>query len=227
MKKIKSILSIFMIIAIALGGSGCMNIYSTNGQIKMAENMLKEKYGQSFSVKAIGERFGTLTNNTYKVSCYPSDNPDVVFTAEINKKGNYIYDDYVAVCVCNKVKSIMQENLSNDIALLVVSRPSETKETDADISIEDFANNNNADFVVYAVTEKSLDDVKPDFDSVMKLLNTIDVEVRCYDEVTSEQYNKFIELSKTRNKIDSEIKFLLDELPKIISYQKGVSFYQE
>lgn len=222
MKKAKIFLMILLMIFIALGGSGCMNKSSTGNQIEMAENLLNEKYNQTFCVNAIGERFGTLTNNTYKVQCYPVESPDDIFIAEVDKQGNNIYDDYISVCVCQKLKKSIKENLNDDTEILVESRPSITEETNSDISVEEFAENNDADFVVYAVTKEKYDSFNEKFDSIATINNSINIELRVYSSKSDEQLKKFKELSQKSNQMNSEIKFLLDDVPQIIKYEKGV-----
>ena len=81
-----------------LGGCSCMsnyNQYSTSFQIQTAKELLNNKYDEDFEVSAIGQRYGTLSNSTYKVTCYPINHPELVFMAEISKDGSYIYDEYI------------------------------------------------------------------------------------------------------------------------------------
>ena len=220
MKKILSFSLILLLISFSF--YGCMNKSSTSNQIEMAENLLNEKYNQTFHINAIGERFGTLTNNTYKVQCYPVESPNDIFVAEVDKKGNNIYDDYVSVCVCQKLKKSIKDNLNDNSEILVESRPSITEETNSDISVEEFAENNDADFVVYAVTKENFDNFKKNFDLIAKMNGSINIELRIYDDKSDEQLKKFKELSQKSNQMNSEIKFLLDDVPQIIKYEKGV-----
>ena len=217
----KKILSFSLILLILLSFYGCKSKSSTSNQIEVAENLLNKKYNQTFCVNAIGERFGTLTNNTYKVQCYPVDSPNDIFVAEIDKDGNNIYDDYVSVCVCQKLKKSIKDNLNDNSEILVESRPSITEETNSNISVEEFAENNDADFVVYAVTEENSDNFKKKFDSIAMINNLINIELRIYSDKSDEQLKKFKELSQKSNQMNSEIKFLLDDVPEIIKYEKG------
>lgn len=222
MKKTKAFLSLALVIIIAIGGSGCMVDNSTKKQIHLAQDLLEEKYNKEFQVNAIGERFGTLTNNTYKVQCYPVDNVNDVFIAEIGKEGNLLYDDYISVCVCRKMCEIIKEELGSTTEVLVESRPSITDETNPNISFEDFAKNNQADFVAYVVTKDDFNKTKEKFDSFAEANNSINIELRAYCEKSDEQLSDFKAAAEKGNRMNSEIKFTLDDLPQIIKYTNGV-----
>lgn len=56
---------------------------------------LNQKYGEEFVVVAIGGGYGTITNNTLKVECYPKNNPNKVFEAEITKDMKTVWDGYM------------------------------------------------------------------------------------------------------------------------------------
>ena len=222
MKKSKVFITLILVIVIAIGSCVCMIDNSAKNQVNVAQKLLEEKYNKEFQVNAIGERFGTLTNNTYKVQCYPVDNVNDVFIAEIGEEGNLLYDDYVSVCVCRKVREIIKEELGSTTEVLVESRPSITDETNPNISFEDFVKNNQADFVVYVVTKDDFSKIKEKFDSFAEANNSVNIELRAYCEKSDEQLSDFKAAADKGNRMNSEIKFILDDLPQIIKYTNGV-----
>ena len=56
---------------------------------------LQEKYVEEFKCDSIGNRFGTATNDTVTGYCYPSNEPEVLFTAVMDKDGNLVEDTYI------------------------------------------------------------------------------------------------------------------------------------
>lgn len=77
-------------VCLMIGGSGCMGFFaSTKSEVRIAKKVLKEKYNEDFEIITLGGRWGTLTNDTFTVKCYPVSDPDCIFKAEIQKEGNF------------------------------------------------------------------------------------------------------------------------------------------
>ena len=79
---------------------------------------LAEKYGESFAVTKIGDRFNT---NSAKLYVYPTTNENVVFIAKINNKTGIVEDNYVEEKVNFQVEDILRESFEKN-GIIVASR---------------------------------------------------------------------------------------------------------
>lgn len=90
MRNLGRITVIMVMVCLMIGGSGCMGIFaSTKSEVRIAKKVLKEKYNEDFEIITLGGRWGTLTNDTFTVKCYPVSDPDYIFKTEIQKEGNF------------------------------------------------------------------------------------------------------------------------------------------
>ena len=90
MRNLRRITVIMVMVCLMIGGSGCMGIFaSTKSEVRIAKKVLKEKYNEDFEIITLGGRWGTLTNDTFTVKCYPVSDPDYIFKTEIQKEGNF------------------------------------------------------------------------------------------------------------------------------------------
>ena len=90
MKKWRSIAVIIVMVCLMIGQSGCTGIFdSTKSEVRIAKKVLKGKYNEDFEIITLGGRWGTLTNDTFTVKCYPVSDPDYIFKTEIRKEGNF------------------------------------------------------------------------------------------------------------------------------------------
>ena len=90
MRNVRRITVIMVMVCLMIGGSGCMGIFaSTKSEVRIAKKVLKEKYNEDFEIITLGGRWGTLTNDTFTVKCYPVSDPDYIFKTEIQKEGNF------------------------------------------------------------------------------------------------------------------------------------------
>lgn len=102
---------------------------------------LSEKYGESFVAVKIGDRFNT---DSAKLYVHPADNETLVFSARINKDSGKVEDNYIRAIVANEIKNEIKSKLASlqvpyelNVSLLCHDA---SDETNAKISVEDFAN---------------------------------------------------------------------------------------
>lgn len=90
MRNLRRITVIMVMVCLMIGQSGCTGIFdSTKSEVRIAKKVLKEKYNEDFEIITLGGHWGTLTNDTFTVKCYPVSDPDCIFKAEIQKEGNF------------------------------------------------------------------------------------------------------------------------------------------
>lgn len=72
-------------------------------------NALSQKYGEEFAVVAIGGGYGTITTNTLKFECYPKNNPNRKFDAEITKDMKTVWDGYMNEIMGDKLNKEVKD----------------------------------------------------------------------------------------------------------------------
>lgn len=118
MKIFKTILTIFLVVIISIGGCGCMNskldLFKNESEIQAekAEQMLYEKYGKEFVVDSLGARWGTATDMFYTCACHPVDDESFVFKATVSKDYSTLNDDYASIIVAKKLANGLERELS-------------------------------------------------------------------------------------------------------------------
>ena len=87
------------------------NYFYTEDSLKrVAEKSLEEKYGEEFVVHRAWDRSQTM----FFADCSPKDNPEVIFTADIEKNGDGVVDDgYVQGLVAKQVDDILKPEFEN------------------------------------------------------------------------------------------------------------------
>lgn len=181
-------------------------------QIRLAQSMLNKKYKQKFEVTGIGQRYGTQTNETFTVQCHSQEQPNVQFKAEVANDGAYMFDDYVAASVCNRLEQQFENacgDLYDDVILRISSRPMVTELDDPNIALDGFLRNTNADFVLYLATSESIEDIRPELELFLKDKAMISGELRYYDHVTAEQLK---ELKNKKNLVSEDFANEMDEV---------------
>ena len=133
MKKWRSIAVIIVMVCLMIGQSGCTGIFdSTKSEVRIAKKVLKEKYNEDFEIITLGGRWGTLTNDTFTVKCYPVSDPDCIFKAEIQKEGHYVFDEYVSTRVCKRLKTEIEEMMNGvQVSAYIEALPSSNDGTDS------------------------------------------------------------------------------------------------
>ena len=90
--------------------SGCK--WDSRGTKKKVEAKLKEKYNQSFSTSAIGDRWNTDYTRLY---CYPADDRSILFEVVYYDNGE-MTDDYIErKCECEVEKEIVSKLKTVDV----------------------------------------------------------------------------------------------------------------
>ncbi len=103
----------FLLMAISiLSLTGCGSLNKI--QAKQIEEKLSEMYdGEKFEVFPLGNRFGTLTNDT--VTAHVKEvNSGVVFTVEMNTKGEIVINTYLGSAVINQLENLLIKNLEEE-----------------------------------------------------------------------------------------------------------------
>jgi hypothetical protein len=101
---------VILIIMSILGLMGCGNDKYTAERIEKA---LTEKYGGTFEVLALGNRYGTMTNDYVRADVKAVDS-GVVFSAKMNTKGEIIADNYAGVLVSKQLEDMLNSNLESE-----------------------------------------------------------------------------------------------------------------
>ncbi|CEE03260.1 MULTISPECIES: hypothetical protein [Bacillaceae] len=95
------------ILILSLTGCGSLN----KMQAKQIEEKLSEMYdGEKFEVLALGNRFGTLTNDTV-TAFVKSKKTDVVFECQMNTDGEIVSNNYKGRLIETKIEVLLKENL--------------------------------------------------------------------------------------------------------------------
>ncbi|MCM3056487.1 MULTISPECIES: hypothetical protein [Bacillaceae] len=102
----KARLLIMMISILGLMGCGSLNKIQAN----QIEEKLSEMYGGEFEVLALGNRFGTLTNDTVTARVKSKD-LDMLFDTKMNTKGEIVADNFYARYIGTNISNILTKNI--------------------------------------------------------------------------------------------------------------------
>ncbi|CEE03261.1 hypothetical protein BT1A1_3480 [Caldibacillus thermoamylovorans] len=101
---------VILIIMSILGLMGCGNDKYTAERI---EKGLTEKYGGTFEVLALGNRYGTMTNDYVQANVKAVDS-DIVFSAKMSPKGEILVDNYISKTVLSQLEKMLNSNLESE-----------------------------------------------------------------------------------------------------------------
>jgi len=224
MKKWRSIAVIIVMVCLMIGQSGCTGIFdSTKSEVRIAKKVLKEKYNEDFEIITLGGRWGTLTNDTFTVKCYPVSDPDCIFKAEIQKEGHYVYDEYVSTRVCKRLKTEIEEMMNGvQVSVYVHAVPSSNDGTDSNVSYEEFVKENKVHFGIYLVIRDSYESVSGSVETLVEkypCLKDSGSRVLYWENVSSEKINEFDELAKEATTFNGTMQALLEHPPIIVELQ--------
>ncbi|MEK0286203.1 hypothetical protein [Caldifermentibacillus hisashii] len=104
----KARLLIVMISILSLMGCGSLNKIQAN----QIEEKLSEMYGGEFEVLALGNRFGTLTNDTVTARVKSKD-LDMLFDVKMNTKGRIVADNFLARHIGIQVSNVLTKNIKD------------------------------------------------------------------------------------------------------------------
>ena len=224
MKKWRSIAVIIVMVCLMIGQSGCTGIFdSTKSEVRIAKKVLKEKYNEDFEIITLGGRWGTLTNDTFTVKCYPVSDPDCIFKAEIQKEGHYVYDEYVSTRVCKRLKTEIEEMMNGvQVSVYVHAVPSSNDGTDSNVSYEEFVKENKVHFGIFLVIGDSYESVSGSVETLVEkypCLKDSGSRVLYWENVSSEKINEFDELAKEATTFNGTMQALLEHPPIIVELQ--------
>ena len=224
MKKWRSIAVIIVMVCLMIGQSGCTGIFdSTKSEVRIAKKVLKEKYNEDFEIITLGGRWGTLTNDTFTVKCYPVSDPDCIFKAEIQKEGHYVYDEYVSTRVCKRLKTEIEEMMNGvQVSVYVHAVPSSNDGTDSNVSYEEFVKENKVHFGIFLVIGDSYESVSGSVETLVEkypCLKDSGSRVLYWENVSSEKINEFDKLAKEATVFNGTMQELLGEEPTIVELQ--------
>ena len=125
--------------------------------VESACKALQEKYGESFTVSAVGDRMGT---NHVKLVVCPEGDQGVLFTVTLDRESGTITDDYIVQKV-NHMVDLAVENCGRGLGMELTSicmlYADETPETEVrDWTPESFLESNGLDrYSVFLLVDKS------------------------------------------------------------------------
>jgi hypothetical protein len=119
---------------------GCNDI--DKKQAADVENLLKEKYGQEFTVRSIGGRYGTANNDTVTTYVHPTNHESLLFKAIMTKDGKLVADSYIPRIISDSLNQVLQQELQNEgiesETFTFVMQADSSKESNPDISLEEY-----------------------------------------------------------------------------------------
>ena len=224
MKKWRSIAVIIVMVCLMIGQSGCTGIFdSTKSEVRIAKKVLKEKYNEDFEIITLGGRWGTLTNDTFTVKCYPVSDPDCIFKAEIQTEGHYVFEEYVSTRVCKRLKTEIEEMMNGvQVSAYIEAVPSSNDGTDSNVSYEEFVKENKVHFGIYLVIRDSYESVSGSVETLVEkypCLKDSGSRVLYWENVSSEKINEFDKLAKEATVFNGTMQELLGEEPTIVELQ--------
>ena len=224
MRNLRRITVIMVMVCLMIGQSGCTGIFdSTKSEVRIAKKVLKEKYNEDFEIITLGGHWGTLTNDTFTVKCYPVSDPDCCFKAEIQKVGLYVFDEYVSTRVCKRLKTEIEEMMNGvQVSVYVHAVPSSNDGTDSNVSYEEFVKENKVHFGIYLVIRDSYESVSGSVETLVEkypCLKDSGSRVLYWENVSSEKINEFDELAKEATTFNGTMQALLEHPPIIVELQ--------
>ena len=224
MRNLRRITVIMVMVCLMIGQSGCTGIFdSTKSEVRIAKKVLKEKYNEDFEIITLGGHWGTLTNDTFTVKCYPVSDPDCIFKAEIQKEGHYVFDEYVSTRVCKRLKTEIEEMMNGvQVSAYIEAVPSSNDGTDSNVSYEEFVKENKVHFGIFLVIGDSYESVSGSVETLVEkypCLKDSGSRVLYWENVSSEKINEFDKLAKEATVFNGTMQELLGEEPTIVDLQ--------
>ncbi|CEE03262.1 MULTISPECIES: hypothetical protein [Bacillaceae] len=148
----------FLLMAVSiLSLMGCGSLNKI--QAKQIEEKLSEMYGGTFEVLALGNRFGTRTNDYVKAYVKEVDS-GVVFSAKMNTKGEIIADGYAIRKVSRQLEELLNKNLESEgisgSSMMQGIVSTDTGEIEVGMSLDDYIAKHKPDsFGGYLVVKES------------------------------------------------------------------------
>jgi hypothetical protein len=116
--------------------------YLDKDTAKTIEAKLHEKYGNSFAVTSIGNRYGTGSNDTVTAFCQSDEDDSFSFTVKMISDKTLLFDDYVERSVCTKISQMIEDsfviNSVKVFAFVSVFGGNKSESNDASITIDEY-----------------------------------------------------------------------------------------
>lgn len=119
---------------------------------------LKKKYQKEFTVKMIGNRFGTYTDDTVTTYCSPKDNENLIFTATLNKEQTKLEDDYELRHVAFELEEEIKEEFKKmNIEVMVKAEVIGKNKIDEFLSVQEFIKKfKGTSFLTYIISNNAI-----------------------------------------------------------------------
>lgn len=181
--RIKSIAYLFLICVLMCGCDYRNYFYTEDSLKKVAEKSLEEKYGEEFVIHRVWER----SQEMFFADCSPKDNPEVIFTADINKNGDGIVaDGYAQGVIKKEVDNLLKDDF-NELFGDCYTRP----------YISNYYN------VPEFLNAKDI--------TIQEYISEVDADVICL------YYSVYVDASQLSNDtVEQEREYLCNEIPKKI-----------
>ncbi|WP_396234420.1 hypothetical protein [Caldifermentibacillus hisashii] len=204
----KKVMFLLMAISIlSLTGCGSLNKI----QAKQIEEKLSEMYeGEKFEVLALGNRFGTRTNDYVKANVKEVDS-GVIFSAKMNTKGEIIADGYAIRKVSRQLEELLNKNLESEgisaSSMMQGIVSTDTGEIEVGMSLDDYIAKHKPDFFggyivvkespnnTGATLTKALQDTVHAIQNIELRINVWVIPEENYDEIVA----KFSRLPEVSN----------------------------
>ncbi|MBY0099158.1 hypothetical protein [Mesobacillus maritimus] len=222
-KKVSGILMAVSIFSLL----GCSD--SDKNQAADVENLLEDKYGQEFTVRSIGGRYGTATNDTVTTYVHPADNEKISFKAVMSKDGELVADSYIPRIISHSLNQILKQELQatgiESETLAVIMKANSSAEKNPDITLEEYVKTYKPGYFSADMIVKETPDLKAEqFEHALQAvyqagLNTtfqVQIHVIAEDEYekVSAEYQQLAEVSDTwfsDYNVVNEMKVYIDE----------------
>lgn len=206
---------------------GCSDM--DKNQAEDVQNLLKEKYGQEFTVRSIGGRYGTATNDTVTTYVHPTDNESLSFKAVMNKSGELVADSYIPRIISDSLNQTLQQDLEAEgiesETIAVIMKADSSAEKNPEITLEEYVKTYkpayfSADMIVKETADLTPERFEKALQSVYQAGSDTNFQVHVhviaeadYEEVSAE-YQQLAEVSDSwfidYNVVD-EIKVYIDK----------------
>ena len=242
----------FLLMAVSiLSLMGCGSLNKI--QAKQIEEKLSEMYGGTFEVLALGNRFGTRTNDYVKAYVKEVDS-GVVFSAKMNTKGEIIADGYAIRKVSRQLEELLNKNLESEgisgSSMMQGIVSTDTGEIEVGMSLDDYIAKHKPDsFGGYLVVKESpnntgaafINAFQKTFDTIKNIelvANVWIIPEKSYDDIIAdftrlpEVDNSWFDNKNTRN----HFKFIMNkdginldenELNKLLQGESNLAYSVE
>ncbi|WP_404330067.1 hypothetical protein [Mesobacillus maritimus] len=115
---------------------------SDKNQAVEVEQLLEEKYGQEFTVRSIGGRYGTASNDTVTTYVHPAENEGISFKAVMTKDGELMADSYIPRIISDSLNQVLRQELQSEgiesKTMAVIMKADSSAEKNPDITLEKY-----------------------------------------------------------------------------------------